>query len=188
MSESGIVEATRRWVDEVVVADGLCPFATGLLEADLLAVRVAASGDAEALLYLLADEAGRLRDLEPAQLETSLVVHPGLFAAFEEQLDFLAAIDGLFEELGVADTLQVVSFHPDYRFEHAPEDDPANYTNRAPFGMFHLLRRKSVEEALAGHPDPDSIWRRNVELLRERGSAASEAKLEELRALAKAQG
>jgi hypothetical protein len=186
VSEAGIIESTRRWVDEVVVADSLCPFATGLLEADLLGIRVAPSGDAEGLLLLLAEECGRLRDLQASQLETSLVVHPGLFDAFEEQLDFLAAVEGLLEQLGLTEVLQVVSFHPAYRFEDAPEDDPANYTNRAPLGMFHLLRRDSVERALAGHADPDSIWRRNVELLRERGSEACEAKLEELRALAKA--
>ena len=185
MSEAGIVEATRRWVEEVVVADALCPFATGLLEAGLLSIRVAPQGQVEELLYLLADEAGRLRDLDPAQLETSLVVHPGLFDLFEEQLDFLGAVEGLLDELDLAQTLQVVSFHPDYRFEDAPPDDPANYTNRAPFGMFHLLRRKSVEGALSGHPDPDAIWRRNVEQLRQRGAEACETKLRQLRALAK---
>ena len=138
------------------------------------------------LLHLLARECHRLAHLPASELETTLLLHPGTLAAFEEQLDFLPAVEALLEQLGLDEELQVVSFHPEYRFADAPEDDPANYTNRAPFGMFHLLRRESMAGAIASHPDPDSIWRRNVELLRDRGSESLEARLVELRALAKA--
>jgi hypothetical protein len=182
----GVIEATRRWVAELVVGRTLCPFAAGLLEAELLSIRVAPQAEPEALLYLIADEAQRLAQLEPTQLETSLVVHPLALPEFEAQLDFLPAVEGVFEELGLQDELQVVSFHPDYYFQDASLDDAANYTNRSPFAMFHLLRRASVERAVAGHADPDSIWRDNVETLRELGAAALEARLVELRALAKA--
>lgn len=186
MNPEGLVEATRRWVAEFVVRENMCPFARGLLEAGTLSIRIAPAGDAEALLHTLADESQRLHTLAPAELETSLVLHPGLFEAFEAQLDFLAAVEGLFEELGLDDALQVVSFHPDYRFEDAEPSDPANYTNRAPFGMFHLLRRASVEAVVAAHPDPDAIWRANVDRLHRLGTTQLEAALEDLRALAKA--
>lgn len=180
----GLIAATRAWVDELVVGEDLCPFAKGLLEAQSLKIRVSSQGSLEELLHALAEEASRLRDCEASELETTLVLHPGTLESFDAQLDFLAAVEALLEELDLEDTLQVVSFHPLYAFEDAPAEDPANYTNRSPFGMFHLLRRASVESAVAAHADPDSIWTRNVEHLRKLGSEHLEARLEAFRALA----
>jgi hypothetical protein len=188
MSEksAAMIEVTRLWVAELVIGDNLCPFARGLLDDGRLEIRVSEQGTLEALLHTLARECRRLAQVPASELETTLLLHPGTLESFEEQLDFLPAIEALLEQLDLDDALQVVSFHPDYRFADAPEDDPANYTNRAPFGMFHLLRRRSMAGAIASHPDPDSIWRRNVELLRDRGGEVLEARLAELRALAKA--
>ena len=59
---------------------------------------------------------------------------------------------------------QLASFHPDYRFEGAGPDDPANYTNRSPYPMLHILRETSVEQALKNYPNPEKIPERNVQL------------------------
>ena len=183
-----LIALTRTWVREIVIGESLCPFASGLADSDRLSVTVAPLGDAEALLRTLAQAAQALGRQESQQLETSLVLHPGLFddphEGFAAQFDFLVAVEALLEDLKLDAHLQVVSFHPDYCFEDAEADDPANYTNRSPFGMFHLLRRLSVQGAVAAHPDPESIWQRNVKHLRELGSTTLEAKLEALRALA----
>jgi len=65
--------------------------------------------------------------------------------------------------------LQLVGFHPDYCFAGVEETDPANYTNRSPYPMFHLIRQDELAAALESWPDPESIPRRNVALLRELG-------------------
>jgi hypothetical protein len=52
---------------------------------------------------------------------------------------------------------QVASFHPDYRFTDAPDDDPANFTNRSVYPMLHLQREESLEKAIESHPDPEGI-------------------------------
>ena len=191
--QTELIALTRTWVREIVVGESLCPFASGLADSERLSISVAPFGDAEGLLRTLARAscqlAGQaLAGQEPEQIETSLVLHPRLFdhphEGFAAQFDFLVAVEALLEDLKLDETLQVVSFHPDYCFEDAEADDPANYTNRSPFGMFHLLRRQSVQAAVSAHPDPDSIWQRNVTHLRELGSTRLEAKLEALRALA----
>ena len=72
-------------------------------------------------------------------------------------------------ESGLDEMLQLASFHPDYCFDGLDEDDPANYTNRSPFPMFHLIRQDGLAAALESGPDPASIPRRNIALLREMG-------------------
>ncbi|SMG64756.1 protein containing DUF1415, partial [methanotrophic bacterial endosymbiont of Bathymodiolus sp.] len=57
-------------------------------------------------------------------------------------------------------------------------DDPANYTNRAPYPIFHLLREKSIEFALAQYKAPENIPRANVQLARELGLRKMQSLLE----------
>ncbi|MCX7088408.1 MAG: DUF1415 family protein, partial [Methylococcales bacterium] len=66
-------------------------------------------------------------------------------------------------------TYQLASFHPEYRFANAPNDDPANYTNRSPYPMLHLIREASIEAVLSTYPDPESIPERNIQYTRQLG-------------------
>ncbi|MDF3066788.1 MAG: hypothetical protein K0R38_2389 [Polyangiaceae bacterium] len=74
--------------------------------------------------------------------------------------------DALLEELELDGTLQIASFHPDYCFADAATDDPANYSNRSPYPMLHLLREESVTRAVDAFPDTSKIYERNIETLR----------------------
>ena len=65
--------------------------------------------------------------------------------------------------------LQVASFHPDYQFADSTPDDPANFTNRAPWPILHLLREASIDRAVAAYPEPDAIIDRNIAAVRELG-------------------
>jgi hypothetical protein len=67
----------------------------------------------------------------------------------------------------------VASFHPQYLFAGATADDPANYTNRSPYPMLHLLREDSLEQALFHYKgDPEEIPERNIRVAREKGLEA----------------
>jgi hypothetical protein len=48
-------------------------------------------------------------------------------------------------------------------------DDPANYTNRSPYPILHILREASVEKALESVANPDKIPNRNIEFARAKG-------------------
>ena len=65
---------------------------------------------------------------------------------------------------------QIASFHPEYRFADADADDAANYTNRSPYPMLHLLREASLESAIANYPDADAIPDNNIAKARALGS------------------
>jgi uncharacterized protein len=66
----------------------------------------------------------------------------------------------------VSGVLQIVGFHPDYCFAGNEPNDMANYTNRSPHPMLHLLRESSVDKAVAAFPDASYIFDTNVRTLR----------------------
>ncbi|NVB36959.1 DUF1415 domain-containing protein [Pseudenhygromyxa sp. WMMC2535] len=169
---------TLAWVERVVVGLDLCPFARGPVEAGRLRIAVCASRDPLELLAALDDELAALLDTPASERETSLLVHPRCLLDFEDYNDFLAEADGLIAARELEGVVQIASFHPDYRFADAPADDPANYSNRSPFPMLHLLREDSISRAVDGHVDIEGIPARNVSLLRGLSAAALAALLD----------
>ena len=166
-----IVAATRRWIEVAVIGLGLCPFARAATSDDRVRYRVSEARSAHALRADLEDELRRLVAADPADVETSLLIHPWALQDFFAFNDFLGEADTLVEELGLSGTVQVASFHPRYQFAGTAIDDMENCTNRAPYPTLHLLREASIEHALANFPDPDSIYQRNIETLRRLGAA-----------------
>ena len=106
---------------------------------------------------------------DAAQQETALLVVTEGLAGFSEYLDLLALAEQAVSEAGLSGVIQLASFHPDYCFAGAPADDPANFTNRSPYPMFHLIREDALEAALASYRHPERIPERNVQRLRALG-------------------
>ena len=61
---------------------------------------------------------------------------------------------------------QIASFHPDYQFAGVPEDDKANWTNRSPYPLLHLIRESMISAAMQSYPDLQHIPERNINTLR----------------------
>ncbi|QTP54263.1 DUF1415 domain-containing protein [Billgrantia sulfidoxydans] len=172
--------ATRAWVEGFVIAHNVCPFARREFVSDSIRfVEVAANGWEPALEAMI-EECRRL-DATPGIETTLMILRPGL-EDFDDYLDFLAVAEGLLVEQGYEGVYQLASFHPDYCFEGAAEDDPANFTNRSPWPMLHLLREAGLERALAHYPDPEAIPERNIEAMRRLGSERLAAALAALQA------
>jgi hypothetical protein len=161
------VERCRAWVDEVVVGLELCPFAAAPLRAGGVRWRLVDAEDIDDVVGAVLSEVLLLVGSDPGEVETTLVVTPG-WPSFEAYLDLAGAVDAALELAGLVGEIQVVTFHPAFRFEGDDPEDPGNAVNRSPVPMLHLLRERDVEEALAAHPDPDGIPARNARVLRER--------------------
>lgn len=171
--------ATRQWVETFVVARNVCPFAGREVARDTIRYVILDAGDWEQALLTLVAECERL-DETPAIETTLLVLTPGL-EAFDDYLDFLEVAEALLADQGYEGTYQLASFHPDYCFADAAPEDPANFTNRSPFPMLHLLREAGLEQALAHYPDPEAIPERNIAALRDVGHEALAQALARLR-------
>ena len=168
MSEAQIVNATRKWVEDVVVGYNLCPFAKRELVRDRVRFVVTDATNEDDLLKALHAELQRLED-EPA-IETTLLIHPAVLQDFDAYNEFLDTADGLVAYLELEGIYQVASFHPDYQFAETEPGAAENYTNRSPFPMLHLLREASLEAAIDSYPDVDGIPDRNIALMNELGA------------------
>jgi uncharacterized protein len=163
------VAVTRTWLEKAVIGLNLCPFAKPVHLNNRIRYFVS---DARWPARLLEDLMAELRALDaadPAQCETTLLIHPHVLADFSDYNEFLDQADDAVAELGLEGVIQVASFHPCYQFEDAGPDDIDNYTNRSPYPMLHLLRESSVERAVTTYPDTMAIYRKNIETLRRLG-------------------
>jgi len=164
-----VVEATRQWLEKVVIGLNLCPFAALPWRQGRVRFRVSDATGQPELAEDLADELLALENSDPAECETTLLIHPQVLGDFLDYNDFFDIADRLLEDMALDGTIQIASFHPDYQFADSQPDDPANCTNRSPYPMLHLLREASIEAAIANTPDPDAIFERNIKTMRELG-------------------
>ncbi len=163
------IAQTRRWLERAVIGLNLCPFAKAVHAKGQVRYVLSDAADPRDLLSQLGEELLFLRDAAPAEVDTTLIVHPRVLQDFLDYNDFLDEADALVAQLGLEGTLQVASFHPDYRFAGTGPDDVTNFTNRAPYPTLHLLREDSVTRAVEAYPEPDSIIERNQARLRALG-------------------
>ena len=163
------IAETRRWLERAVIGLNLCPFAKSVHAKGQVRYVLSDAGTPDQLLEQLGEELVFLRDAPAAEVDTTLLVHPGVLQDFLDYNDFLELADDLVEQLGLDGVLQVASFHPRYQFAGTDAGDIENCTNRSPYPTLHLLREDSVSRAVAAYPDADVIVDRNIETLRTLG-------------------
>lgn len=167
-----VVAQTLTWVANFIVGHNICPFAKRELEREAVRVEVVRSKKVDIALEELVAEFEWL-DAHP-EAETSLLVFPTLFKNFDHYLDFVELAEQLLEQLGYEGVYQLATFHPDYCFADADPDEAANYSNRSPHPMIHVLREASVEKAIEFYGDTAAIPERNITYLTEMGQDALE--------------
>ena len=162
------IEHTKNWISKVVIGYNFCPFAARAFNHDRVHYAVITSTAVTDILAQLLAACKQLDEQE--NIETTLLILPEGFADFYEYLDLVDAANTVLEEADYEGVYQLASFHPNYLFEGSNEMDAANYTNRSPYPMLHLLRESSIEGALAHYAgDPEAIPERNIEFAQEKG-------------------
>ncbi|MCU0897733.1 MAG: DUF1415 domain-containing protein [Burkholderiales bacterium] len=169
MPGASVAAETRAWVERAVIGLNLCPFAKAVHNADRIRYVVSDAADPEALCARLVEELQFLANADPAQVATTLLVHPHVLADFLEFNAFLDVADAAVEALGYSGVLQVASFHPRYQFAGTDADDVTNATNRSPYPTLHLLREADVDKAVAAFPEADRIYEANIRTLQALG-------------------
>ncbi|MEP7296700.1 MAG: DUF1415 domain-containing protein [Burkholderiales bacterium] len=165
-----VIRATRAWVEHAVVGLNLCPFAKAPLVKGQIRFVVNETDDPRELLDALCAELVALNEADPAQVETTLLIHPNVLGDFLDFNDFLDAADAALAELGLEGVLQIASFHPQYQFAGTDADDVGNATNRSPYPTLHLLREASLDRAVEAFPEADAIYENNVRTLEALGA------------------
>ena len=156
------VDCVRRWVEDFVIGHHLCPFAAPYIKIKALHYRLSGVVALEERLMELYDELEYLEGSK--EHRTSLLIYNDDALDFDHYLELLELAEDLIEEQGLE--YQLASFHPDYCFEDAQPEDPANLSNRSPYPMIHILRLDDVARAVAQHPNTHEIPQRNIDYLR----------------------
>ncbi|RZT42749.1 DUF1415 domain-containing protein [Cupriavidus agavae] len=166
-----IAGEVRHWLTRAVIGLNLCPFAKSVHVKGQVRYVVSDATDDAALFDELDRELRSLAEADPEQVDTTLLIVPYALGDFLAYNDFLYVADQLLQSLRLDGTLQIASFHPQYQFEGTAPDDIENYTNRAPYPIFHLLREDSIARAADAFPEAEDIYERNMETLRRLGHA-----------------
>lgn len=163
-------QSTQCWIEQLVVGENLCPFAARPMASGKVRLQVSAASTQEEVYQDLLKELLLYIETAEDQLPTGLLITPQALADFADYNDFLDLVDQALSDTGAEGLIQVAGFHPDWVFADAPEDDPANYSNRSPFPMFHFIREDMLESVLQNVPNPEQIPERNIAHLRQMGS------------------
>ena len=143
---------------------------------------VSQSRDEDTLSSDLVSELHLLVGSPSTQIETTLLIHPHVLGNFLDYNDFLGVVDQPLEEMSLRGTIQVASFHPQYRFAGTEREAAENYTNRSPYPMLHLLREASVSQATDAPDEVLKIPLRNIETMRNLGQKKILKRLQTLEA------
>jgi hypothetical protein len=168
---TNVIAHTRAWVERAVIGLNLCPFAKAVQVKGQVRYVLSEASNTAQLLSELIDELDYLAKADPAQTDTTLLIHPGVLQDFLDFNDFLAVADAAVQELDLDGILQVASFHPQFQFADTAADDLGNASNRSPYPTLHLLREASIDRAVAAFPDAEEIFQANIDKLESLGTS-----------------
>ncbi|MBP6184427.1 MAG: DUF1415 domain-containing protein [Saprospiraceae bacterium] len=167
------IQHTKNWIQKVVIGLNFCPFAAKPFLKDAIRYTIHSPATLQSALEQLARELDVLD--HQSEITTGFLIFPDGFADFFDYLDLVELAEELLADLDYEGVYQVASFHPDYQFAGNEKEDPANYTNRSPYPMLHLIREDSITEALEHFSDPENIPEQNRLTAQEKGLATMKA-------------
>jgi hypothetical protein len=170
-----VLRHTQIWLERAVIGLNLCPFAKAVHVKGQVRFTVSGATTGDDLLNELARELRILEAAAPEEIDTTLLIHPSVLTNFLDYNDFLGEADNTLADLGLEGQIQIASFHPDYQFADCGPNDLANYTNRSPYPILHLLREASIDTAVRAFPDPSAIYEANKATLARLGMDGWEA-------------
>lgn len=164
-----VIDDTCRWLERAVIGLNLCPFAKAVHVKRQVHFAVSLAADFAPALADLEVQADALLALPAGERDTTLLMVPQSFDDFLLFNDLVRAGERLLARRGLEGVLQLASFHPQFVFAGAPEDDVANCSNRSPWPTLHLLREASIDRAVAAFPQADAVYDANIRTLRQLG-------------------
>ena len=176
-----LIVQTKAWVERVIVQFNLCPFARREVEQQSIHYQVESSAEMPQQLQTLLGLC-QLLDETP-EIATALLILPEGVDDFYDYLQLVDYAERLLSMEGYEGVYQLATFHPEYQFADSEASAAANYTNRAPYPMLHLLREDGLTQALASYNKPERIPERNIAFAESKGAEFFAAILAEIRAI-----
>lgn len=163
------IKATKNWIQQVVIDCNFCPFAAQVFLQNKIEYAWLDGTDIGICMEQLLVELNKLDT--NTLIETTFLLLPGYNPSFTEFLNIIEAAEASILVYDYEGIYQIASFHPLYQFEGADLHDAANYTNRSPVAMLHILREASIDAVLEKYNNPAIIPERNITFAQQKGIA-----------------
>ncbi len=161
-SQTKIIEAVNHWLREFIINLNICPFAKVPFELGQVRVSATLGEEFEEQLLFFANE---LEWTTQNPDHTTLVIFAQASDDFENFLDFVAACEAYLEDQRLSQDYQLVPFHPKFKFEGMDEQERANWVNRSPYPLIHILAREQIAKVLSDPLEGERISKRNEDKL-----------------------
>lgn len=149
LSDSNVVKnITQAWVEKFIIGENICPFAKRPWEAGKWEIVDFQERDFEKLLTTCETY---IKEFNKKNLDTSLIVTSAYKGDFYDYLDLTSMLEGALKNFGLQDEMQLVAFHPEFCFEGEQMDSRANFVNRSPYPLIHLLRSAEMNRIVDKH-------------------------------------
>lgn len=154
------MEIMKKWLENTIIDLNLCPFAkvpfkAGKVQIIQLENTTLESAYEKLLMHL---ESFKEKD------STDLVFFKNLKCSFEDFYDISLELEEHIEKFE-QNSIQVVCFHPEFRFEGVAKDSRANFVNRSPYPTIHFLHSKEFENLNLTTEEAQEISLKNEEKL-----------------------
>jgi hypothetical protein len=126
-----IKSAIKLWVDNVVLGLNLCPFAHDIWK----------EGRWEIAVSNAPDNGQRFKD-------ALVAIEAFVKENFIRFYNFSAMVEEEIRQMGLQDQVQIVTFHPEFRFEGEKKESRGNYVNRSPYPLLHFLWTEEVTRVI----------------------------------------
>lgn len=164
------ISQTKHWIKSFVIELCLCPFAYSVIEKNEVLYKEDASRSSLTHLTEFVEVISTIQT--KSNFSTGFLVFSRDLEDFESFLDLFDKCNWALSEYNLEGKYQLAGFHPEYIFDEAEVDDPANYTNRSPYPMIHVLDTSEVGKLIDSYPDIDGIPQKNIEKLRKLGTSS----------------
>lgn len=167
-SDAPYIEATKQWLDEIIIELNFCPFAKKEFVNNTIHYHLSKTDQVKAALHEFIEQCRFLQAHD--ELETTLIVYRSGFRSFERYLDLIDYANDLLVDSGFEGIFQIASMHPEYYFDGEDYDDASNFTNRSPYPILHIIREASMSRVLSVYNEPEKIPENNIKLAHEKGA------------------
>jgi len=171
---------TKKWVEDVVIGLNLCPFARPSWDRGDWEIDSLYSDDHIELIDQSIDKITRISEkMNETSVENFLLVMPKCRDSFIPFLNLCSLIELELDRTKITDQVQMVIFHPEFRFEGESKNARGNYVNRSPFPMIHILKKSAMDAVVdrLGDHIGEEVSLKNNDLLMALGQEEFESKV-----------
>jgi uncharacterized protein len=141
-----VYETIEKWLSKTIVELNLCPFAKIPWQNSQIRLCICDAPNEDQAYPSFVEELERLHASE--EFITTIIAYPNFSMDFFDFNDWLGELEQMLSDNDLDDSFQLVAFHPQFVFDQYDHNDLANWVNRSPYPVVHILRFSDVQKAL----------------------------------------